>query len=51
MIFDALGQWQLCTRIGTVTEDARLTLRSGDSLLCAAPVEDLAKAFKRTLDW
>ncbi|MEG6594109.1 AIR synthase-related protein, partial [Desulfovibrio sp. 1188_IL3213] len=51
MIFDALGQWQVCTRIGTVTGDSRLTIKSGDSVIAHEHVDDLARAFKVTLDW
>ncbi|MDD4701283.1 MAG: AIR synthase-related protein, partial [Desulfovibrio sp.] len=51
MIFDALGQWQLCSRVGVVTDDARLVMKSGDSVIANEHVEDLARAFKVTLDW
>ncbi len=51
MLLDALGMWQICRRIGTVTGDGHLTLKSGDSTLLRENVEDLARAFKRTLDW
>jgi len=51
MILDALGMWQPCTRIGTVTGNGQLTMKSGDSVIVNASVEDLARAFKRTLDW
>ncbi|ATD80442.1 MULTISPECIES: AIR synthase-related protein [Desulfovibrio] len=51
MIFDALGQWQICTRIGTVTGDSHLTMKSGDSVIAHEHVDDLARAFKVTLDW
>jgi len=51
MILDALGQWQICSRIGTVTGTGQLSMKSGDSAIVNAPVEDLARAFKRTLDW
>ena len=51
MILDALGLWQLCARIGTVTGSGQLTMKSGDSVIVNSSVEDLARAFKRTLDW
>ena len=51
MILDALGMWQPCTRIGTVTGNGQLTMKSGDSVIVNSSVEDLARAFKRTLDW
>ncbi len=51
MLLDALGQWQICRRIGTVTGDGHLTLKSGDSVVLREHVEELARAFKRTLDW
>ena len=51
MILDALGQWQICTRIGTVTGDSHLTMKSGDSVIAHEHVDDLARAFKVTLDW
>lgn len=50
-LFEALCGAGLCTRIGQVTADSTLTLTSGDSLICAEKVEDLAVAFKKTLDW
>ena len=49
MLLDALGLWQICRRIGTVTGDGNLTLKSGDSTVLRENVEDLARAFKRTL--
>lgn len=51
MLLDAVGQWQICRRIGTVVSDGHLTLTSGDSVVLRENVEDLARAFKRTLDW
>ena len=51
MILDAFAQWQLCARIGTVTGSGQLTMKSGDSVIVNSSVEDLARAFKRTLDW
>ena len=47
---DAVGGCQYA-RLGTVSDDGQLTLRSGASRICAEPVEELAKAFKATLDW
>ncbi|MBR6976229.1 MAG: hypothetical protein IKH84_04960, partial [Ottowia sp.] len=39
-----------CARIGTVG-GSTLELSSGGAALCAEPVEELARAFKATLDW
>ncbi|MEG2173300.1 MAG: AIR synthase-related protein [Desulfovibrionaceae bacterium] len=50
-LFESLCRKGLCTRIGEVSADSTLTLTSGSSVLCAEPVEALAKAFKVTLDW
>ena len=51
MMLDMLGQWQLCRRIGVVTDTGSLNVRSGSSIILNENVEDLARAFKRTLDW
>jgi phosphoribosylformylglycinamidine synthase len=50
-VLDALGRGQLCRRIGTVTDDGNLTLASGGSVFLRENVEDLARAFKETLNW
>lgn len=50
-LFESLCAAGLCARIGEVTHDKTLTLTSGQSLLCTEKVEDLARAFKATLDW
>lgn len=50
-LFESLCAAGLCARIGEVTNDKTLTLTSGQSILCAEQVEDLATAFKATLDW
>lgn len=50
-LLEALGRWQVCRRIGTVTGNGELTLKSGDSVILREKVEDLALAFKATLDW
>ncbi len=50
-LLEALGMWQLCRRIGTVTGTGELVLRSGDSVLLREGVDGLARAFKATLDW
>lgn len=50
-LLEELGHWQICHRIGTVTGDGYLHLRSGDSTLLRENVETLAQAFKATLDW
>ncbi|MDR2727195.1 MAG: phosphoribosylformylglycinamidine synthase, partial [Deltaproteobacteria bacterium] len=41
----------LCARIGDVTDDALFTIRSQGAVLLTEPVEELAAAFKATLDW
>ena len=51
MMLDMLGQWQLCRRIGVVTDTGSLNVRSGSPIILNENVEDLARAFKRTLDW
>ncbi|MBO5490660.1 MAG: phosphoribosylformylglycinamidine synthase [Desulfovibrio sp.] len=51
VLLDAVARWQVCARIGEVTDTGRLTMTSGDSVLADAPVDELARAFKATLDW
>jgi phosphoribosylformylglycinamidine synthase len=46
-----LSSPSLCARIGEVTADAVLTIRRHGATLLAEPVEELARAFKATLDW
>lgn len=41
----------LCVQIGEVSDDTRLTITSGDTILCMEAVEDLVTAFKVTLNW
>ncbi len=41
----------LCAAIGDVTRDPQVRFRSGERLICSEPVEELATAFKKTLDW
>ncbi len=48
--FEALFAGQICARIGKSLERADFVLNSGDTVL-NLPVESLARAFKRTLDW
>lgn len=50
-LLDALGMWQVCRRIGTVSGNGELVLKSGESVILREKVEDLALAFKATLDW
>lgn len=50
-LLEALGMWQLCRRIGTVTGTGELVFRSGDSVILREKVDGLARAFKATLDW
>ena len=51
MILDMLGSWQICRRIGTVTDDNTLTMTRGGVTVLQESVDDLTTAFKRTLDW
>ena len=41
----------LCAYIGDVTDDGLVSVRGRDACLLAEPVEGLAEAFKKTLDW
>ncbi len=50
-VLDALACRQICRCIGHVTSDGCLTVKSGESVVLREPVEDLAVAFKKTLDW
>ncbi|WP_243310263.1 AIR synthase-related protein [Fundidesulfovibrio agrisoli] len=43
------GQW--IAPIGRVTDDGALTIRNGGAALLRCGVDDLAQAFKGTLDW
>lgn len=45
-LLDTLGMWQICRHIGEVTEDQTLHIKSGDSTIMRANVEELAHAFK-----
>ena len=47
-LLDMLGRWQICRPIGRVTEGGSFVIKSGDSRILEAGVEDLAAAFKRT---
>nr|HML56283.1 AIR synthase-related protein [Solidesulfovibrio magneticus] len=49
--FEALFAGQPYGLLGTVTSAPELTLRRGEAVLCAEPAEELARAFKATLDW
>lgn len=50
-LFEAVCGEPLCARIGEVTGDGLLTLSGGGASVCAEPVEELANAFKATLNW
>ncbi len=50
-LFEARMHHTLYARIGSVSDDSVLTISHGQNILCAEPVEALAKAFKVTLDW
>jgi phosphoribosylformylglycinamidine synthase len=49
--FEALFAGQPCGLLGTVTQAPELVLGRGETVLCAEPAEELARAFKATLDW
>lgn len=49
VLLDTLNQRQICRRIGRVTSDSLLTIKSGDSLVLQEKVETLTSAFRRTL--
>jgi phosphoribosylformylglycinamidine synthase len=49
--FETLFAGQPCGLLGTVAASPELTLRRGEAVLCAEPAEELARAFKATLDW
>ncbi|MDR3357851.1 MAG: phosphoribosylformylglycinamidine synthase [Desulfovibrio sp.] len=50
-VLDMLGHAQLCRRIGTVTDDGNLTFTGNGTVFLRENVEELARAFKATLDW
>jgi phosphoribosylformylglycinamidine synthase len=49
--FEALFAGQPAGLLGTVTEAPALLLRRGQAVLCQEPAEELAQAFKATLNW
>jgi phosphoribosylformylglycinamidine synthase len=49
--FEQMFKGQHCTRIGQVTAHDSLRVLSGDSVLLAEPVEELARSFKGTLNF
>ncbi|NCD25335.1 MAG: phosphoribosylformylglycinamidine synthase [Deltaproteobacteria bacterium] len=49
--FEALFAGDFMGLIGQTTTDGVLTLRDGDKILVGAPVEELATAWKKTLDF
>ena len=49
--FEALFAGDFMAAIGQTTADGRLTLRAGNANLTSAPVEELATAWKATLDF
>jgi len=49
--FEALFAGQSLGHVGVVTEAPDLILRRGPVIFCAETAEDLAQAFKATLDW
>ena len=50
-VLDTLGLYQVCRRIGKVTDTGRMTLTSGSTRILSEPVDELTSAFKHTLDW
>lgn len=48
-LMEALGMWQICVRVGEVTDDGVFSLTSEGKEVVTLPVEELAQAFKRTL--
>ena len=49
--FEALFAGDFMAAIGTTTADEKLTLRAGSTTLVSSPVEELAVAWKKTLDF
>lgn len=49
--FEALFAGQACACIAKTTDDATFTMKRGDATIMAEPVEELAVAFKATLNW
>ncbi|MDE5832064.1 MAG: phosphoribosylformylglycinamidine synthase [Desulfovibrio sp.] len=50
-LLDALGMWQLARKIGVVTAEPVMRLSHQGKEIVDAPVEELAEAFKKTLEW
>ena len=50
-LLETLGLFQTCRKIGEVTNDGKLTMRSGSSIVLQEEVEELASAFKAPLAW
>lgn len=50
-ILEALGLWQICVRIGEVTEKPIMEITSGDTPIIQSQVEKLAAAFKDSQPW
>lgn len=51
VLLDSLGQYQCCRRIGSVSQDGRLKIKSCGKILIDEPVQALAEAYKGTLNW
>ena len=49
--FEAAFAGQVCAYIGDVTDTAKLILKGSDKIVIEESVEELATAFKATLDW
>nr|HML61120.1 AIR synthase-related protein [Solidesulfovibrio sp.] len=49
--FEALFAGQALGLLGGVADGSELVLRRGPEILCAEQADDLAHAFKATLDW
>lgn len=50
-LLDALGLWQICRRIGEVTGDGQMSVWRAERKIMQIPVEDMAAAFTKTLNW
>lgn len=50
-LLEVLGMWQVCAKIGEVTDSGEMLVRQGERIVINAPVEELAQAYKTSLDW
>ena len=49
-LVDMLGLWQICRRIGTVSDNRDFVVKSGDSTLIRVDVGELANSFRKTFE-